>query len=209
MQCSECKEELLDLAYEAVRPQRRLQLLDHVDRCPLCHEEYTDLLQSRSVLQEWPDESPSWGLRIDPERAAPGRTWLGALPAWLRLPLPAFRLAGLAFLIALSVLAATHSRVEWRNGGLTIQAQLWSSGAGSSGGSVEASRQEELLKAVDQIIAESERRQNQLFGTAMIKMYEDLEVRRRYEEGEMQTAFDRLQQQTETRWERVGQSRNQ
>jgi hypothetical protein len=212
MQCTQCKEELLDLIYEAMRPRRKLELLDHVDRCPLCHEEYTDLLQSRSLLQEWPDEEVSWGLRLDPEKAVSFwptglRGWRSvALPGWLRTSAPVLRVAGVILLLAVGMLAATQSKIEWRDGAVTVQAQLWTTGNSVAGEPLE---QQELLRTVDQIIAESEKRQNHLFGTALMKMYEDLEMRRRYEEGEIQTAFDRLQKQTETRWERTNTSTSQ
>ena len=209
MHCQECKEELLDLIYEeGIRPRRGLELLEHVDRCPLCHEEYATLLESRSLLQEWPDQEASWSLRVDPNHSA-GRSaarW-SRLRSGLRPSWPLLRHAAMALLAIMVVLAAAQSRLEWRDGGLTVQARLWkSSGAEPTG---EALKQQELLKAVDQIIAESEQRQNQLFGMALVKMYEDLEVRHRYEHGEIQTAFERLQKQDENRWERLRQSSNQ
>jgi hypothetical protein len=200
MDCQECKEQLLDLIYEeGIRPRRRLELLTHVDLCPGCHDEYTALLQSRAVLQEWPDENLSWSLRVDPPSAPiQPRRLQGAVawrPAWASV-----NGAVLAVLLLVAVLAVTQSRVTWRSGALTLQAHLWKSA--DAPGSYEVSPQD-LLAEVDRMIAESEQRQNKLFGTALIKTWEDLEIRNQYERGEIQTAFQGLQKQNEARWEQT------
>ncbi|MBI4455052.1 MAG: hypothetical protein HY644_04045 [Acidobacteria bacterium] len=202
MYCQQCRQQLLELVYEeGIRPRRRLELLDHVDSCPMCHEEYTELLESRALLQEWPDEELSWGLCINLNyQTSPLRRWFAAaLWSWLRWPV--FRGATAALLLLVAVLAITQSEFFWNEGGLTVRAHLW-----KGNGNVvmsNAMSQEELLSTIDRIIAESEQRQNKLFGTAMIKMYEDLEIRNRYQQGEIQTEFENLQRQNETRWERV------
>lgn len=205
MHCDECKQQLLELIYEeGVRPRRKLELLDHVDSCPMCHEEYTTLLESRALLQEWPDEDVSWSLRVDPnyQTSSPLRRWF-PVGAWLQPSWPAARAALAGLLVLVAVLALTQSRITWDEGGLTVHARFWrNENAGFGGGMT----QQDFLATVDRMIADSEQRQNKLFGTALIKVYEDLEVRHRYEYGEIQTAFDSLQKQNEARWERSRQT---
>ncbi|MBI3939527.1 MAG: hypothetical protein HY315_01715 [Acidobacteria bacterium] len=199
MHCEECREQMLELIYEeGIRPRRRLELLDHVDGCPLCHEQYTALLESRALLQEWPDEEPAWGLRVNPDYRVPAvRRWLAPFRG-VGFSWPVFKGALVVLLALVALLAISQSQFSWKNGGLTVHAQLWK--GGNSG--PETLSSQELLTLVDRMLAESEQRQNKLFGTALIKMWEDLEIRKRYEYGEIQTAFEGLQKQNEARWER-------
>ncbi|MBI2821994.1 MAG: hypothetical protein HYX74_07195 [Acidobacteria bacterium] len=203
MQCEECREHLLELIYEeGIRPRRRLELMNHVDGCPMCHEEYATLLESRALLQEWPDEEPAWSLRVDPGYGtARARGWLSFGPWCLSRPL--LRRAALALLLLVALLAASQSRLTWTDGQLTLHARLWKSSGMAE--TAQGMNPQELLSTVDQMIAESEQRQNKLFGTALIKIWEDMEIRHRYEHGEIHTAFEGLQKQNEARWEMVRQ----
>ncbi|HEY3132119.1 MAG TPA: hypothetical protein VGL91_21865 [Acidobacteriota bacterium] len=205
MQCQECKEQLLELVYEeGIRPRRKLELLDHVDNCPFCHEQYTELLESRAFLQEWTDEEPTWILRVRPEAQAK-RSWAlrlqRSIPSigWLRPVLPGFRGALIAALILIAALTVTQSAVTWNDHGVTVQARLWKSGA--TAGSNSNLSQQELLEAVDRMIAASEQRQNKQFSTALYQVWEDLKVKDTYEHNELQTGFQALQKQNQDRWE--------
>ncbi len=207
MQCQECKEQLLELVYEeGIRPRRKLELLDHVDSCPLCHEEYTELLESRAFLQEWPDEEIAWSLRVRPDVETQGaaslrlRRWIHSTlwpqPAW-----PALRGALTAILILIAALAVAQSAVTWSDHGLTVQARLWKSGATPVSNA--ALGQQELLEAVDRMIAASEQRQNKQFSTALYQVWEDLKVKDDYEHRELQTGVQALQKQNQDRWEQL------
>jgi hypothetical protein len=211
MQCQECKEQILELVYEeGIRPRRKLELLDHVDSCPLCHEEYTELLESRAILQEWPDENITWNLQVRPDleaRFLPSsrfRRWLPSGPIWPRQLWPVFQGAFTGLLLLVAVLAISQSAFTWNEHGLTVQARLWKSRAAPV--AANAANQQQLLELVDRMIAASEERQNRQFSNALYQVWEDLQMKSNFEHQELQTGFRALQKQSQDRWEHLNRT---
>lgn len=71
MTCEKCNELMMDVLYgEEVRPRIALPFFRHLEECPVCGEDYRELMQVRERLGEWklddlerPRQDVHWGWR--------------------------------------------------------------------------------------------------------------------------------------------------
>ena len=198
MHCEECKDQLLELVYEeGLRPRRKLEILNHVDNCPFCRGEYTDLLESRTLLQEWPDEETQWQLRVRPDYQARQPAAVFRVDHFRKRSWMVLKGAIAAMLVLVGLLAITQSQVKWSDNGLTVHASLWKSGAAADAGGRRLS-DHELLTYVDDLIAASEKRQMKI----LYAVWEDSQARHLTEHTAMQNDVEGLQRQVQTRWDK-------
>jgi hypothetical protein len=181
MHCEACKEELLELLYEeGLEPRRKLELMAHLADCRSCHEDYVGLLESRVMLQKWPDEETPWKLRVRPEyqnapRSAVLQGRWSAVPAW-----KVFKGAIAALLFLTLALAASQSDVHWNSEGLTVQARLWRV---SDVTVTPKAKPNELLEYVNHLIGKSEERQFQV----LYKVWSEMESREKLAHDQLRT----------------------
>jgi hypothetical protein len=196
MHCEECKDQLLELVYEeGLRPRRKLDLLSHVDNCPFCHEEYTDLLESRTLLQQWPDEETDWQLRVRPDYKSSSQPRILRFGRLGNRPWMAVKGAIAAMLLLVGLLGATQSQVKWNEAGLTVQARLWKDQTADAGERRLSDR--EMLKYVDNLMMDSERRQLKM----LYAVWEDSQARHYTEHTAIENDLQGLQRQVQTRWD--------
>ncbi len=81
MQCDEIRERFAELLYEeggAPAANADMDILDHLQTCLACRQEFEELKQTRKYLQAWKDEPPLRSVRIPRTRNSfePAK-WLG------------------------------------------------------------------------------------------------------------------------------------
>ncbi len=115
MQCSEIQERFLELLYQeteapAVDPELRV----HIDSCPACRKQLSDLRDLQETLKAWEDEPPLRPVRI------PGAS---RRPFWSALWSP-LRYAAIAALVALGFLGLANANITWDSNGFSFRTHL-------------------------------------------------------------------------------------
>lgn len=180
MDCSELKDDLIDVLYDEAAPAVVLRVKTHAESCGPCREEIAAFTEVRKHLADW--RSPS--RTID-------------APARRRLP-SALRMAAAAA-VAVGAMAASGARAHLERGSLQLgwgsepsqafQAALAAAEARHSR-EIEALRatlavprdrvdQEEVVQRVAQMIRDSESRQRQALNTTFADFVATTERRRR------------------------------
>lgn len=175
MKCEEARASLVDLIYFQEEFDFTREFKAHFARCSKCSGEYMELLDTRKLLSAWQDEPPPSSLLfVHAAKTGGWRNWIPSR-AWLR-PAPAF---ALSLIILLAFMAFANVRISWQEGRFGFQSGLFAWNTGSSAGndgSVWVDN--DVLEAVDRMLAESEERQTRQAVALLQRMAENFEFER-------------------------------
>ena len=183
MTCSELREILPDFLFGELSEEKNLAVRGHLAECADCREEVASLQQLLGTLREVPEISPAQRLVFVPQPARQGfwprlRKRFPDVPFW-RWGVRA------AFAAVLAVLFILGTRVEYRDGQLTLSFGRQKAAeerpvAGVSPELVSLLKQwqSENLYLTSQLIAESEKRQQEVLAHSLQQLATQIQQQR-------------------------------
>ena len=183
MTCSELREILPDFLFGELSEEKNLAVRGHLAECADCREEVASLQQLLGVLREVPEISPAQRLVFVPQPARRS-FWPRLRERFLDVPLWRWGVRA-AFAAVLAVLFILGTRMEYRDGQLTLSFGRQKAAeerpvAGVSPELVSLLKQwqSENLYLTSQLIAESEKRQQEVLAHSLQQLATQIQQQR-------------------------------
>jgi hypothetical protein len=173
MRCDEVQERFVELLYnERGTPSAGPELQAHVDSCPACQTELSDLRAVRSSLKAWKDEPPLRSVSI----VAPPAMVASIRPRFSAMRIARF--AAIAAMLVLAFLAVANAEITWNQGGFSFRTHtFWRPDPGPDPANYY--KRAEVRAIIKAVADDSEARMNETMYLMINRMLDTIEEERR------------------------------
>lgn len=175
------KEALLSYLYEECGPAERDQVEAHLEGCPRCADEVKGFRAVRDSLDVWTPPEPALGLRIVSDRD------LARASGWRQVLRPVVGLAAAAGVVLGVALALGGAELRYENDAVVFRVGRPAPARPA------AVDQDAVLRQVQGLISESERRQQRERALWLTEFAQELDMQRRADQQQLQQELGALE----------------